>query len=261
MIIRPYKFLRKWINFELRFGEDMILDKSRSQIRKEFEKKWKDIISEGKNYLIEFLRSKMNNDLICSFDLPKFKRKYYKDPSFYTEFNDWKKEKIKLEKLKQNYYSHLDRIRSDFSKSPYLDKIEQRDEVYKRTYIYTFEDGEKSTFTIEKDKNGEYSSFSEASASFIESGKSQSISFSGFSILNKLIILINFINENSKKRNHEEKNISNKKRRYDLLKKTLSAYQEQLQKEKNSGTDYTHTLNEIYSLEDRISEMKEKYKL
>ena len=257
MIIRPHKFLRKWINFELRFGEDMILDKTKSQIRREFKKKWNNI---DEKEIKEFLKKKLNTHIIFSSDLlEKCKKKYYKDPNFYSEFNNWKREKVELEKLEQDYYSHIDRMESDFSKNPYVDKLKEKVGVNKKTYVYTFEDGTKSTFIVDQDTKGEYSTKSKVSASFIENGKSRGMSFSGYVIVSKLVKLINFINQHSIKRTRQQETYSNKRRRYDLLKKTLNGYKEQLQKEKSNGVDHTHTLNEISSLKNRISEMEEKY--
>jgi len=254
MILRPSKFLRKWINFELRFGEDMILDKTKKQIKREFDKKWNSL---NKLDLENFLKEKENKTII--WDIDKYKNKYYKSENFYKEFNTWKTKKQRLKKLERDFYNHLDRIEKDFRKNPFSDKLDETDLFSEKKYVYTFEDGSKTTINVKKNIYGKYSSSSKMETTFEENGYKHGISLSGHDLCDKVVLLINLIYNNSRSRNKSTSSNSNKKRRYDLLKKTLLGYKNQLKKERSQGLDTTHTLNEISSLEDKIKKMKEKY--
>lgn len=262
---RSPKWLRNYIDFEVNTGDDVSDEKSKKQLRKEWDKRWEQA---DRDQFLKFYSNVIKGEKsinVTNRELDKVYNDWRGDMSFWDKFDEWRKDlenkQQQKQKLKRELYDLYIRLIEDWNSSPYLDKISSvRQSNSKVKIIYTFEDGDT---LIMKDNKIKY-----------HLRNSAKIYTVGLFYKNKFVHVLNKMMNNggnrpnkggykskSKSKSTNNKYSSHPKGKlYHSLLDTIIQREEQLRNMSKNDPDRKAFENELKVAKDKLENLKSKYK-
>lgn len=259
---RSPKWLRKFLDFEIKTGSDISGEKGKKELLIEWDSVWDEIIYYDYDNFISFIEKEYRYELHKKFkryylfksDVDAFKKHIRGDSSIFKKYSSFKKTREEKEKEKENNQNNQNKIKKelddlyydlqlDFYKNSYDDKVESRGGLF----TYRFEDGH--ILTIQKNV-------------IKYKGSTYTV---GIIYQNKFVDLANYIVNNCRKRNGYENKSKNsgyksnndpKRDKYDKLLNLIKIREEQLKKTPNDS----YLKNELDNYRRAVSRMKSQYK-
>jgi hypothetical protein len=260
-VYRSPSWLKKYLDFEINTGEDISGKSSEREIRKKWEKRWREI---DEDELKDFYKDVFSKHIYRS-DLSEIKSEWIGNFEFWSKYDAWLKEKrdkeAKQAEIKRDLDNLYQRLIEDFSNNPWEDKYRATGNGGEVTFYYTFEDGDKFEMTDNRISYDGHTytvgliyrnKFVSLANEMISKGmkrpsgrRSYNSSGSGSSGSRK--------STKSKYSDHPKGNL------YQTLKDTVAQRKEQLAKMSKNDENRSHMENELKAAEKKLKEMKDKY--
>lgn len=259
-VYRSPSWLKKYLDFEIHTGDDISGKTSEREIRKKWEKRWREIDEDD---FKDFYKEVFGKHIYRS-DLSNIKSDWIGNFELWDKYDIWLKAKrdkeSKQEEIKRDLDNLFQRLINDFSSNPWEDKYRATSNGGEVTFYYTFEDGDKFEMTDDRINYG---------------GHTYTV---GLIYRNKFVSLANEIISKGTKRpsgrqrayNSSSSSGSRKSTKskysdhpkgnlYQTLKDTVAQRKEQLSKMSKNDENRAHMENELKAAERKLKEMKDKY--
>lgn len=256
-IYRSPKFLRKFIDFEIKTGEDITGKESKADKRNQDIKNWNDKWNkiDVSNFL-KFYREKYPNHSYVK-NINDIRKMWFLNFDIFINYENWINDKIKKEKEQENIKNELNKIynkiHSDFFKNPIRAKFDVEDlKDGKRSFHYTCDDGEKITIN-----SSTYEIIYTTSIGRVTYRVNLLLISEFVTLANKIIGFSGYKNRNSEKTDTKE--VDNNRRKYNLILDTIKLRKDQLNSMSKDHPDRKILERELEAAELSLKNMKNKY--
>lgn len=258
-VYRSPSWLKKYLDFEIHTGDDISGKVSEREVRKKWEKRWREI---DEDEFKEFYQEVFGKRVYRS-DLSGIKEDWIGNFDLWTKYDIWLKAKKDKEnkqaEIKRELDSLFQRLVDDFSNNPWEDKYRATSNGGEVTFYYTFESGDKFEMTDNRISYGNHTytvgliyrnKFVSLANEMISKGMKRP---SGRRSYNSSNSSGSRKSTKSKYSDHPKGNL------YQTLKDTVAQRKEQLSKMSKNDENRAHMENELKAAEKKLKEMKDKY--